>query len=508
MITELYEKLRQDTDMRQNLIAVKELLRGKDGARERDALVSYCGGDFSVLLACLSAEDAKARKNAALIIGELSVPKLLMPLWEAYGAEQTRFVRSAHLTALKNYDYTQLLPQLKDALKRVGEEEASEENRKHLQEERMLLRGLISAKEDVKPHRYAGDALVNELVLTTNRNHKHVLLAELGACRKKELAAGVMVQIRDASRLYGLRTFEEMFFVLPGCKTVPADPAEAAKALVKGGLAAYLKERHKENGAPFFFRIELRGTMTLEKRGAFVRRMAAVLEEESGGVLANVTDGYEVELRLIETKEQSFRVLLKLFTLKDYRFAYRKKTIAAGMRPFLAAFCMALAGGEGDGDGQPFFRENAQVLDPFCGAGTMLVERAKYGPVKQMFGLDVLEEAVLAARENTQLADERANYVHRDFFTFRREEAFDEIVTDMPFTVSEHEERKRETEELYRRFFLRAPEFLKEDGVMLLLTHDRGLVKKYGQEPFLCLKEFELSMKEGSYLFLMRKRRL
>ncbi len=505
MIAELYEKLRQGINVRQNLIKAKELLRGKDRARERDELLSHCGGDFSVLLSCLSSEDAKARKNAALVIGELSVPKLLTPLWEAYEAEQTRFVRSAHLTALKSYDYAELLPRLKDALKRVGAEEVCEENRKHLQEERMLLRGLISAKEDVKPHCYTGDGLVCGLVLTTNRNHKHVLLSGLGACRKKELAAGVMVQTKEASSLYGLRTFEEMFFVLPGCKTVPADPGEAAKALVQAGLASYLKERHKENGAPFRFRIELRSTMTLEKRSAFVRRMAAVLEEQGRGELVNVTDGYEVELRLIETKEKSFHVLLKLFTLRDYRFAYRRKTIAAGMRPFLAAFCMALAGDETDGGGHSFFRENAQVLDPFCGAGTMLIERAKYAPVKQMFGLDILEEAVLAARENTRLADERANYVHRDFFTFQREEAFDEIVTDMPFTVSENEERKQEIAELYRRFFLRAPEFLKEDGVLLLLTHDRGLVKKYGQVPFVCLKEFELSMKEGSYLFLMRK---
>ena len=30
------------------------------------------------------------------------------------------------------------------------------------------------------------------------------------------------------------------------------------------------------------------------------------------------------------------------------------------------------------------------MLDPFCGAGTMLIERAKYGKVKEMFGLDIL----------------------------------------------------------------------------------------------------------------------
>lgn len=507
MITELYDKLVQDAQARQTLIAMKEALRGENGKRERNELISHCGGDFSLLLGCLSAKDAKTRKNAALVIGELCVPKLLAPLWQAYAAEETRFVKSAYLSAMKSYDYAALLSELKRALERVNAEEANEENRKHLQEERMLLRELIGAKENGRPHRYTGDSLVSELVLTTNRNHRHVLMSELGACRKKELGAGVMVQCTGASRLFALRSFEEMFFVLPGCRKVPADPAAAADALVAAGLPAYLSKRHEENGAPYRFRIELRGAMALEKRGAFVRRMAAQLEEKSRGALANVTDGYEVELRLIETKEGAYYVLLKLFTLRDYRFAYRRKTIAAGMRPFNAAFCMALAKGENDAKGRPFFQENAKVLDPFCGVGTMLIERAKCGSVKEMFGIDILEEAVLAARENTRLADERANYVNRDFFTFTREEPFDEIVTDLPFTVSESEEKKREIAQLYQKFFGRAPGFLKEDGVLLLLTHDRALVKKYGQESFVCVRELELSKKEGSYLFLMQKRR-
>lgn len=506
MITELYEKLRQEQELRQTLIAIKELLRGADGKRVRDVLMAHCGNDFAALLHCLADADAKVRKNAALVMGELAVPGFLMPLWEAYEKEQTRFVRSAYLEALKKYDYNTLLPQLKKALAQVNAQEANEENRKHLQEERMLLRGLVAAKEQVKPHRYTGDALVSELVLTTNRNHKHILVSELGRCPKKELAAGVMVKITEASRLFLLRTFEEMFFVLPGCKTVPNDPQQAAQALAAAGLADYLKERHQEDGMPFRFRIELRGKMPLEKRGIFVRRMAALLEETSGGALANVTDGYEVELRLIETKEGRFYVLLKLFTLRDHRFAYRQKTISEGMRPFSAAFCMALAKSQMDLCGQPFFRENAHVLDPFCGAGTMLIERAKCGKVKQMFGLDILQEAVLAAQENTRLADEKAYYMNRDFFTFTMEEPFDEIVTDMPFTVSEDEGKKREIEGIYQKFFRRAAGFLKKDGVLLMLTHDRPLAKKYAQAEFLCIREFELSMKEGSYLYLMQKK--
>ena len=64
------------------------------------------------------------------------------------------------------------------------------------------------------------------------------------------------------------------------------------------------------------------------------------------------------------------------------------------------------------------------MLDPFCGAGTMLIERAKCAPVKEIFGIDLLEQAVDAARFNTKLADLNANYINRDFFTFTSEILF------------------------------------------------------------------------------------
>ena len=504
MVTELYQELERGGQPRSTLAKIREALKGENGAVERDEILSLCGGDFSALAKCFAAEDAKTRKNAALVAGELAVPKLLPLIWEAYSAEETRFVKSAYLEAMKHYDYTGLLPEIKQALSRVNATEVTEESRKHLQEERMLLRELISAKESVKWHRYKGEGIVSDLVLTTNRNHRHVLLKELGTAKKKEFGAGVIVRVREPEKLLLLRTFEEMFFVLPGAQVLSSEPREAAEQLLQAGIVKYLQERHEKNGFPLRFRIEVRGKMPLEKRGVFVKRMAAVLEEGSSGAFANVTENYEFELRLIEAKEGGYRALIKLFTLRDHRFSYRQKAISAGMRPFNAALCMALAD-FCDEQGAPFFTKDARVLDPFCGAGTMLVERAKRAPVREMVGVDILGDAVDAARINTRLADVSVNFIHRDFFTFIREEPFAEIVTDMPFCVAGDEEKEQEIEELYRRFFERAPELLSADGRMLILTHDRALVRRYALQSFTCIREFELSMKEGSYLFLLRK---
>lgn len=509
MILNLYERLKQGQELRQTLIQIKELLRGEGGEEQRVRLIEALDGDFGVFAGMLGEEDAKVRKNAALVLGELSAPETMEILWRAYRQEDTRFVRGAYLAALEGFDYSALLPEMQEELEKINKTTITEENRKHLQEEKMALRKLIQAKESRRPHRFRHEGITSDLALMANRNHKHVVMEALGGAKKKEFSAGVMVQAKNPEELFEIRTFEEMFFLMPKCRTVPADPAAAAGMLADGGLVGYLKARHEENGNPFSFRIEIRGTMPLEKRSSFIRRMAAILEEKTKGDMVNAVSGYEVELRLLENKDGEYNLLLKLFTLKDYRFAYRRRALSVGIRPANAALCIALAAGEKrvgkHGEEEGFFREYARVLDPFCGSGTMLIERAEYGKVREMFGLDILPGAIEAARENTGLAGKRANYINRDFFTFTREMLFDEIITDMPFLIKEQEDKRQELEQLYRDFFGKASTHLAEDGTMVLYTHDRKYVRSYAAGKFRILKEFEISMKEGSYLYLMQK---
>ena len=81
----------------------------------------------------------------------------------------------------------------------------------------------------------------------------------------------------------------------------------------------------------------------------------------------NSTSHYEVELRLVENKAGDFNLMIKLFTYKDPRFRYRREAMSSSIQPVNAALAMKLA--------QKYLKEGAQVLDPFCGVGTMLIER-------------------------------------------------------------------------------------------------------------------------------------
>lgn len=509
MIREILEELKQKKNVRQSLIQLKEVLRGNTQNARKELLLEL-NKDYTLLSELLEHDDPKARKNAALVIKELSVPELMPLLWNAYCQESIRFVKSAYLEALKSFDYKTLLPELKEALIKAGEIPVTEENKKHLQEEKMLLRELIQAEEKRKPHRYCNRNLLSEIVLTTNRNHKYIVMQALETAKKKEFNAGVVLQTRNPEQLFSIRCFEEMFFVLPECRSILADPIAAAEQIAAGGICQYLKARHEEDENPFLFRIEIRGSMTLEKRSSFIRKMAATLEQKTQGALVNVVSGYEIELRMVENKNGGYNLLLKLFTLPDHRFEYRQKTVSTGMRSVNAALCIALAAQEKrmDENGRPekFFKSGAKVFDPFCGAAAMLIERAKYGRVKEIFGLDIMPEAVEAAKENARIADQPAVFFNRDFFKFAPEREFDEVVTDMPFLLTEQEEKRPELIQLYQDFFQIIPAHLSRTGIMVVYTHDKDYVRKYAVKNFKIIKELEISMKEGSSLFLLQKR--
>ena len=209
----LWECLTKKDGRRQALIQLREQLR-KDGAAAHAKLRKLHSKDTEVLGRLLLDEDAKTRKNAALVIGEIADQTMMDLLWKAYCLEQTRFVKSAYLQAFKNFEYTLMLPELKKALSDLEKQPINDENRKHFMEEKRLLRELIMEKEPEKPHVYKGEGILSEIVLTTNRNYKHVVMELLGSAKKKEFNAGVMLRTKYPAKLFEIRCFEELFFFI------------------------------------------------------------------------------------------------------------------------------------------------------------------------------------------------------------------------------------------------------------------------------------------------------
>lgn len=501
MVRNYIEKIKENIDVRKNLIALKAECKDYAG---KHALLYALENKFDMFYDLLKAEDPKIRKNAALILGQLGVQESLSKLYEAYKKENTLFVKSSYLTAIKELDYREYLDSFKERLKLLEEHTPEEESRKHILEETRILKEMILTLEGIKKHTFTGYTTVSRIVLLTNRNFREVTFEQLKSHRPKLFSAGVMAKTDRLEEVLDIRTFSELLFVLedrtnlqvPKGVSVDALAKDLAGQIAESSLLRFLQERH-QGEAPFYFRVEVKSKMDLKQKSNFTKKLSAYLEEATGQELQNSTSHYEVELRLIANKEGNFNFLLKLFTFKDKRFAYRRQALSTSIQPVNAALAMALAG--------DYLQEDAQVLDPFCGVGTMLVERAKYKKTGDMYGVDIFGKGIEAARKNTDLAQVQVNYINRDFFDFTHDYLFDELISNMPRVIGK--KTTRDITELYKKFWIKAKAHLKKGAIMVLYCYDREILQStLRHEWYEVLKEYEISKKEGAYCFVLSYR--
>lgn len=486
---EQFEYIKQNQDLRQNLIAIKAELKGGKGQEELRELFEK---EPEILLRLLNDTDAKVRKNAAFILGGIGTESCREALWKAYHKETQRFVRSAYPEALKGCDCSEYLNQLKLRKEELLREEQTGENRKHQMEELVALNALIYEYEKPGKHEFTGLSRPSDVVLITHRDYREVTARQITKGRKVLLRAGVKVLGADLEELFSIRTVQEYLLCL---NTKEIKRETAAQQLAGSELMSLLRELHQGEG-PFFFRIECKSRMDSGQRITFTKKLAADLEYQTGGALVNSTTDYELELRLVETKAGGFYPLLKLYTMPDHRFRYRKNSVAASIRPVQAALFMELS--------RPWLREGARVLDPFCGVGTMLLERNYLSHGDTLYGVDQYGPAIAGARENAEIAGVPAHFVNRDFLDFTHEYPFDEIVTNFP--VKGGNLTGHQLEFLYGKFFEKAEELLRPEGFILLYSHDRTFVKRQLREhkAMKLLKEWPMGGREESWLYAIR----
>ena len=493
MIKAEYNEIREGRDVRAHLIALRELIRDERGKRELAYLI---GGDFGCLTSLLKHEDPKVRRNAALILGEMETEDVLPFLFRAYEEESTRFVRPSYLKAMEKLDCSAYVSSLRSAWKALSATEVTEENRKHIQEEKAALSHLLQKYEKRKKHEFTGYDLVDDVILLVNREQRDAVSAQIKGGTVTGFPGGIRVRGASLRDLLLLRTWTQWLLPIPAAHPLSGDALQIGKGLAKLNLPYFL-DRLCEGPEQYYYRLEIRSSRSDVRKGELIRKISSVLDPASGGRLQNDSSDYEAEIRLLEKKDGSFLPMLRLCMVKDTRFSYRKRVTAETIAPQNAALCVQLA--------LPYLKEGAQVLDPFCGVGTMLIERNLRVRAGDMYGIDTLAEAVDGARENTAVLGFPIHYIHRDFFDFRHEYLFDEIITDMPGRSGG--EKDRETQLLYERFPGAAWPLLEKGAVLILFSPLTDLLRRAfaSDGRFELVKDYRLNEKSGAGLLIYRK---
>ena len=491
----IWNEILENISVRNNLSQLRQMIKEETCAKKLAPLVKK---EMQKVLALLKNEDAKTRRNAALLLGDLQCEEARDAIFEAYEKEDTLFVKGSYLTALSKLNMEDKIGQLKEILDSLLKIELTEDNRKHVEEEIRALRNILIQYEGICRHTFACKDKKAAVILLVPKNLRETVKRSITCGRAALHPLGVLVETEDLLALMQLRTYKEMLFPVKGengqTPFLSSHPIEAAEQLWNTDLMELLKSFHKEEG-PFFYRVECKSAMTLEQRSSFTKKFCSHLEGLSHGMLINSTGDYEVEIRLIVNKEGLFFPAVKLYTMKQKRFAYRKDFVAASIQPFMAALIMEVA--------ESYLKENAQILDPFCGVGTMLIERDIKVPAREIYAIDTFQEAIEKGRRNANLAGEKINFINRNFFDFIHEYKFDEIVTNMPTRGKKTQE---EMDTFYYEFFKKAEEVLAEDAVVIMYTNEASLARKNRRKngKYELLEEMCILPKTEYYVMIMR----
>lgn len=117
-----------------------------------------------------------------------------------------------------------------------------------------------------------------------------------------------------------------------------------------------------------------------------------------------------------------------------------------------------------------------QILDPLCGSGTILIERALLADYQSLIGGDIDREAVAQTVINLRAAHRKATIQQWDSSHLPIEDqAVTSIITNLPFgkKIGSHEENQR----VYPAFEQEFRRVLKQGGALVTLTSDFKLWK-------------------------------
>ena len=528
-----FDSLITSDNPRTLLSQIRQILKDCPGAlKDEDVFYSYATVE-PIILVCLTHEDAKTRKNAALVLqtiaeeygtdifgddqvedtaasdeaptaSDLPSAEVASYLYAAYKAEETMFVRSAYLEALKCFDCEPYRAELMERLTFLKEESWAEGDLKHVREERHAIESLFEAPASEMKSEFKGLDREMGILLVIDEAVREAAQTELGA-GARVVPGGVRLTTSSWKKVQSCRLYKEALFPVPLRKGSQITISNMGSLVADSKLIPMVDELLKAAGdstqtgsvgenagaREHPFRMEIRSSSDEDRSGAALKRAAAELEEASKGRLRNSKTAYEFTLVLMAKRDGSLSPYIKLPDSTDHRFDYRKNSEASSMSAVMAAEAVQMI--------RPYLKDGAQVIDPFAGVGTLLIERAKAVPHGDLYATDIYGHAVIGGRENAELAGVNISYINRDFFDFKHDYPFDEVITEFPDLFNKEAEEK---EEFFRNFFRSAMEVTADKAMLFLISaEDKAMHKHIRLNPELrIVSEIEFRGHEKIYV--------
>jgi len=279
------------------------------------------------------------------------------------------------------------------------------------------------------------------------------------------------------ARLPTLRCAEDVFSLAGYSSGVVADRnglllsraiARTAPFVEQGLMARVAFARGNRAGRRLSFRVVARTVGEHEFRRVDFQRAieTGIIERDDHSWRLGREDEAEVEFWATLIGAELFLAI----RLSDQRMRQREYKVAhrhASLRPSIAAAMAWLS--------EP--RDNDVVLDPMCGAATILIERAHLGRYAMLFAGDLDPTAIEDARSNVGPRYKPIELRRWDAVALPLEtSSIDAVITNLPWgaRVGSHGENRQ----LYPRLLAEFRRVLRKTGRMVLLTSESRLMRE------------------------------
>ena len=458
--------IKNNEQIRESLIGLKLQVQ-KEASIQNDTELK------DKLIHLLNDEDPKVRKNSAVLLGHY--PGTVDILLEAYKHEKTDYVKDAYLKGMSMQDC-----------------------RLYFRDLQMIQSHLMNLEDTTPKHVQAQLKILKhtpvDVILTSLPYYQFVLFADVLHLRYKPVSQGVLVRTDSIYDLLPIRTYKDMLIPLQGASGLDMSLETIMNGFERCNIEDIF-DRLYDDHSVFYFRVV---DAMREKKPQLIKKISEKLFELYPQKLLNATENYDIEIVIKEVQRGKVNAYLRLIHLNNPRFQYRREVSATSMQSYVAATMVQLA--------KPYMIEDAKVLDPFVGTGTLLIERCFAKSAHFVMGIDVYGQGIESARKNAKLAGQNIYFVHKDSLRFVNNEMFDEIITDMP-TFAQMKDQEQ-LQNLYDRFFERIRRLVKPGGYVFLYTSEISLVRKNLrlQEGYLSLEEhYEVPRGKNMFYFFIIK---
>lgn len=400
--------------------------------------VARAGGPTTWLLDRLDDADAKTRRNAIVALGKSPGEEVEARLCAAFGREDRVEHKRSIAQSLGKIGGERSLALLREVqtedpeLRRIVDEAVLKLSRTMTRQQR----GAIDPR--AIPDR-------RRVRFRCRRGLEELLADELEDLSPCVVAPGA-IEIEAALSLASLfRARTALRFGFP----VPLPPGGALETRVAEALGSLFPLLVRLTDGPITYRLEWAGAG--HQRAATFR-----VAREVSRVHPELQNDPTASLWEVVVGKDDLEVWPK--GLPDPRFAYRVADVPASSHPTIAA-ALARAGG---------VRREEVVWDPFVGAGTELIERARLWPYRSLYGSDADPRAVEAAKKNLASAGVSAVVVEADARTCRPPEPVSLVLTNPP--MGRRVLERNALEPLFEEVLANVKTSLRRDGRVVMLS--------------------------------------